>query len=487
MKQVVLGLMAAVLLVACAGHEKAGDRAAALGDWKNAYTAYRQALANDPGSPELKAKYDSAREQALQDAQKRAQTCAQVEDWSCALAESDFALSVDGGNAEIAAFRANAATKVALGQLQQAGEQAQRGQFAEAVDLMERATQLSPAPEVKTRAAEVRRAIVTGGRARADGYRQERNLIAAHELAQLVAGLDASQAGWAQGIAAEYEQFITAEYERLAREGDAARARHDWPLAQDRYRAALGMRQGGRAAPLEQYVSHMLYAEQQVGNRNWVGAADAYRSAVHTGQDDGYASEQLERVQPRPYRVAVRSLLVVPTRPDGNTWVGVASPLFSRLAHKLTQLAARRGMTDVVVEMASAIPHENRPQLRVEALLTDGTHLTTPSRAGIYTGYDSEFVLLSNSFDEQRLTFHVYVDDPRGQELVDTVEIPVRELVSQREVSIQGRSVIALRVSAANGDGREPGSFVGMARVVPVDPTGHGATPPGVHATTPVP
>src|SRR5688500_13772172 len=96
MKQAVLGLMAAVLLVACAGHEKAGDRAAALGDWKNAYTAYRHALANDPESPELKAKYDQAREQALQDAQKRAQTCAQVEDWSCALAESDFALSVDG-------------------------------------------------------------------------------------------------------------------------------------------------------------------------------------------------------------------------------------------------------------------------------------------------------------------------------------------------------------------------------------------------------
>lgn len=481
MKQVVLGLMAAVLLVACAGHEKAGDRAAALGDWKNAYTAYRQALANDPESSELKAKYDQAREQALQDARKRAQTCAQVEDWSCALAESDFALSVDGGNAEIAAFRARAATQVALGQLQQAGEQAQRGQFPDAVDLMERATQLSQAPEVKTRAADVRRSIVTGGRARADGYRKERNLIAAHELAQLVAGLDASQAGWAQGIAAEYEQFVTAEYERLAREGDAARARHDWPVAQERYRAALSMRQGGRAAPAEQYVSHVLYAEQQVGNRNWVGASDAYRSALHTGQDDGYASEQLERVQPRPYRVAVRSLLVVPTRPDGNAWVGVASPVFSRVANRLNQMLSRRGMSELVLEMAMAIPRENRPQLRVEALLADGTHLTTPVRDGIYTGFDSEFVLLSNAFDEQRITFQVYVEDPRGRELVDTLEVPVRELVARREVALEGRSVIALKLSAAGSDGREPGSFVGMARVVPIH------APPGGHAASPAP
>ncbi len=487
MKRVVLGLMAAVMLAACAAHEKAGDRAAALGDWKNAYTAYRQALANDPESPELKSKYDQAREQALQDAQKRGQTCAQVEDWNCALAEADFALSVDGGNAEIAAFRTRAATRVALGQLQLAQEQSQRGQFSEAVGMMERATQLSQAPEVRTRADEVRRHIVTGGRARADGYRMERNLIAAHELAQLVAGLDASQAGWAQGIAAEYEQFITAEYERLAREGDAARGRHDWALAQDRYRAALSMRQGGRAAALEQYAGHMVHAERQLANRDWVGAADGYRSAVNTGQDDGYASHQLERVQPRPYRVAVRSLLVVPTRPDGNTWVGVANPLFNRLAHRLTQMASRRGMSDLVLELAMSIPNENRPQLRVEALLPDGTRLTTPTRGGIYTSFDSEFVTLANAFDEQRVTFQVYMDDPRGSELVGSVDVAVRELVEQREVALEGRSVIALKLSSASGDGREPGSFLGMARVQPPPPPGYPGAQPPAHVAEPIP
>ncbi|MFP2932697.1 hypothetical protein ACLESO_47625, partial [Pyxidicoccus sp. 3LG] len=211
MKRVVLGLIAAVLLGACAAHEKTGDRAAAVGDWKGAYSAYRQALSSEPDNPELKVKFDNARDQALQDAWKRAQTCAQVDDWNCALSEADFSLGIDGGNAEIASFRANAAMRVAMATLDGASERAQAGQFHEAVGEMNRATQLSQAPEVRTRADAVKRQIVTDGRARADGFRKERNLIAAHELAQLVAGLDGSLAGWAQAIAVEYEQFVTAE------------------------------------------------------------------------------------------------------------------------------------------------------------------------------------------------------------------------------------------------------------------------------------
>ncbi|MCP3145116.1 hypothetical protein [Pyxidicoccus xibeiensis] len=484
MKRVVLGLMVAVLLSACAAYEKSGDRAAAVGDWKGAYSAYRQALASEPDNAELKVKFDQAREQALTDTWKRAQTCAQVDDWNCALSEADFALGIDGGNVEIASFRANAASRVALGILDGAAEQAQRGQYPEAVGELERATKLSQTPEVKTRADAVKRQIVTGGRARAEGYRQERDLIAAHGLAQLVAGLDGSQAGWAQGIAVEHEQYITFEYERLAREGDEARAHHDWPVALERYRAALGLRPGGRAAPAEEYVRHMGQAEQQLANRDWHAAADTYRGALRTGQDDGYAQKQLERVQPRPYRVAVRSLLVSPGRPDGNAWVGVASPLFSRLAHRLSEMAARRGMSDMVLELANTLPYENRPKLRVEALLPDGTRLTTPVQHGIYAGFDAEFVTIANAFDDQRVTFQVFLEDSRGGELLGSVDVALRELVEQRDLSLRGSSVLALKLSTATGDGREPGSFVGMARVVPPPPPGQPGGPG--HVATPV-
>jgi tetratricopeptide (TPR) repeat protein len=484
MKRAVLGLVAGILLSACASHEKAGDRAVALGDWKSAYSAYRQALANDPGSAELKVKYDHARDQALQDAKKRAQTCAQVDDWNCALAEADFALSLDGSNPELATFRVNAATRVALGTLDTAAEHARSGQFREAVDGLQRATQLSQASEVKTRAEEVRRLVTTQGRAAAESFRQQRNLIAAHELAQLLASQDSALSGWAQGIAAEYEQWVTVEYERLAQEGDAARMHRDWPVAQERYRQALSLRQGGRAAPLDEYVGHILFAEQHLPQRDWHRAADGYRSALNTGQDDGYARQQLERVEVRPYRVALRSMVVMPTRPDGNAWVGMASPLFNQLARRLTQVAERRGMSETLLEMASAIPQENQPPLRVEVVLPDGTRLTTPRNKGIFTGFNAEFITLANDFDEQRVLFEVFMDDARGSELVGMVEVPVRELVGHRDVVLEGRSILALKLSTTRGDGREPGSFQGMARVQPMPPPG---TPPPGHVATPVP
>lgn len=485
MKRAVLGMVAAIVLSACASAEKAGDRAAAVGDWKGAYSAYRQALANDPDSPELKAKYEQAREAALQDAQKRAQTCAQVEDWNCALAESDFALSVDGGNAEIAAFRTRAANRVALGVLDGAAEQARGGHYPEAVDQMQRATQLSQAPDVKTRAEDVRRLIVSGGKARADSLRQQRNLIEANQLAQLVAGLDGSLAGWAQAINTEYEQWVTVEYERLAREGDAARQQHDWALAQERYGAALNLRQGGRAAPAAEYVRLVGDGERQLVNRDWNRAADAYRGAIQTGQDDGYAAQQLERAEPRPYRVAVRSLLVSPVRPDGNAWVGVTSPIFARLAERLAQMAERRGLSDVVQDMAMALPQENQPRVRVEVLLPEGTRLTTPPKHGIYTGFDSEFVILGNAFDETPLTFQVFIEDGRGGELLGTVDVPIREVVAQRNVALKSRTVLGLRLATANGEGRAPGSMQGMARVEPMPPPG--AAPMPGHAASPVP
>jgi hypothetical protein len=56
-KRLALSFVAAVLIMACAAHEKAGDQAAALGDWKGAYAQYSAALAKDPESPELQAKY----------------------------------------------------------------------------------------------------------------------------------------------------------------------------------------------------------------------------------------------------------------------------------------------------------------------------------------------------------------------------------------------------------------------------------------------
>src|SRR5689334_10853752 len=128
MKRIVLGiLVSSMLLGACTAHEKSGDRAAAVGDWKSAYMSYRAALGDEP-TPELQKKFAEARDHAMADTQKRAQACAQVNDWNCALQEADFALQIDGGNAELASFRANAANQVALSHLEAADSASARGQ-----------------------------------------------------------------------------------------------------------------------------------------------------------------------------------------------------------------------------------------------------------------------------------------------------------------------------------------------------------------------
>ena len=74
MRRIVLALALASLgaLAGCASHEKLGDRAAAVGDWKSAEAQYAEALKKDPGNAEKRAKWQQARGQALQGAVAKA-------------------------------------------------------------------------------------------------------------------------------------------------------------------------------------------------------------------------------------------------------------------------------------------------------------------------------------------------------------------------------------------------------------------------------
>jgi hypothetical protein len=127
----VSGAMVVLLmcLSACVAHEKNGDRAAAVGDWKTALLAYREALMKEPESPALKEKYEQARREAVVAASQRARTCASAREWPCAVEEADFALSLDASNTELAAFRADAARELALELLQRARVTAGQQQF----------------------------------------------------------------------------------------------------------------------------------------------------------------------------------------------------------------------------------------------------------------------------------------------------------------------------------------------------------------------
>jgi tetratricopeptide (TPR) repeat protein len=453
------------MLTACIAHEKSGDQAAAVGNWEAALNHYGQALANEPDSPELKAKYEHARREAVADAYRKAQACAAAGDWSCAVGEADFALKVDGGNAEIASFRANAARSLALQQISQSHEHATKGDYRHAFELIERARALSSDATVAQEATTARTGLAAMAEAGAERLRQSKSYPQAVEALTVAVSIDASKQGKLDALQQEYEAFRAAEYERLAQEGDQALARRDWQAAEASYAAALRMRPGGRAEPLARYAGGVATGEAALARRDYFTATQGYRQAVESGQDaSGYATAQLELVEVRPYTVRIRSVLARPMRPDGRPWVGNMNPYMSRLLGVFTNEAGNRGGRGGrrLIEAAMSIPPENRPTLSVHVSLPDGSLLATPAVRGLYVTYDSEFVVATNSFDERRLTLRVVHGDGQYLEDVGIVEFPLGEIVRRREAQLASQSVAGLELAIDPAKGRVDGMFANM-------------------------
>src|SRR5690242_11519126 len=93
-----------IVFTACVAHEKSGDAAAAAGNWRFAYEQYGEALQGEPDSATLRAKRDRARTEALTQASQQASACAARAQWSCALSESEFGLSLEAANPELASI-----------------------------------------------------------------------------------------------------------------------------------------------------------------------------------------------------------------------------------------------------------------------------------------------------------------------------------------------------------------------------------------------
>ncbi|MBN1210694.1 MAG: hypothetical protein JXB05_37950 [Myxococcaceae bacterium] len=466
MKRLGWALIVALAMTACIAHEKSGDQAAALGNWEAALNHYGQALANEPDSPELKAKYEHAKREAVADAYKKAQACAAAGDWSCAVGEADFALKVDGGNAEIASFRANAARSLALQQISQSHEHATKGDYRQALDLIERARALSSDATVSQEAATARAGLASMAEAGAERLRQSKSYPQAVEALTVAVSIDSSKQGKLDALQREYEAFRSAEYERLAQEGDEALARRDWAAAEARYTAALNMRPGGRAEPLARYAAGVAAGEAALARRDYFNAAQGYRQAVESGQDtSGYAATQLNLVEVRPYVVRIRSVLARPMRPDGRPWVGNMNPYMSRLISMFTREVGARGSRGGrrLIEAAMSLPPENRPTLSVRVTMPDGSLLSTPAVHGLYVTYDSEFVVATNSLDERRLTLRVVHGNAEYFEEVGTVEFPLGEIVRRREAQLSNQSVAGLELTIDPAKGLADGMFANMS------------------------
>jgi hypothetical protein len=456
------------LFVACAAHEKAGDRAAAVGDWRTAHKEYHQALLKEPGAPALREKYDRARKEAVGGAYRRAQFCATSGDWACAISEADYALSIEDGNTEIITFKMEAVKSLGLSLLKDARAAASRGQFKAAFEQLKRGSAVSTDSAVADEAARAQAEIVAAADAEADRLRQGKLLRDAVELLTLMASIDGSKAVKLEVVRREYEEFLAAEYELHAQQGDAALRERRWADAEHHYLAALAVRPAGRAESLAKYVGAVARGEVAINRRDFVAAASAFKEAVASGLDTSkYAAEQLRAVEIRPYSIRIRSLLVKPIRPDGQPWVGPPSPFLGNLVKAAaTYVAPGVGtvMASAVVDAVESIPPENRPTLHIEASLPDGRKLMTPSKKSLYVVYESEIVLASNHFDDRKLAFKVVgagdnVDD------VGVIEVSLKELIQKQQVTLADQSILALQLMADSTEGKVDGMFSAMTPV----------------------
>ena len=457
-------------LTACVAHEKNGDKAAAAGDWRTALAAYREALLKEPESPALKEKFERARQEARVAASQRAHTCANAREWQCAVEEADFALSLDGSDTELAAFRADAARSLALDVVQRARTVAGTQQFPEALGLLKRATTVSNDPQVLQEATRAKAEVVGLADAEAERLRQLKAYPRSLTLLRLLVSVDASRQPKLQAVEAEYERFQSAEYERLTAEGDAVLAQRRWAEAQEKYEEALRMKSGGRAEPLARYAGGMARGESALARRDFADSAEGYREAVASGLDrDGSAEARLAAVEIRPYTIRLRSVLVMPTRLDGRPWVGPASPVLARLLGRGMDVVAggnNAAAWRVLIRAAERVPVRNRPTLSVIVTRPDGERLMTPGRTSLYAVYDDpELVIATNHFDERNLVFQVVQGEGTSQEEVGAVSVALGELVRRGESELTRQSIASLELATGLVAGRVDGMFTGLRPV----------------------
>ena len=452
MRRIALALLPIAVLAACAGHEKLGDRAAATGDWKTAEAQYGEALRNDPGSAEKRAKWQQARQQALAGAVAASRACQISQDWECAFGEADYLVRMEPGTAEYAALRAEAGRNVALLRLRRAEDAAQRRDHRAAFELLAQARAASNDPAVQAEASRVALGLVKGAVQDAQALRAEQQYPQAIDLLTLAATVDGGVRATLSQVRGEYDRWLDVQCEAAAQQGDALLRERRFAEAQARYEAALQFKKSSRAEPLARYARALVQAEAAVQRRDWPVATRAYDEAVATGMDGngGYAAAQLERVRIRPYAIRLRSVLVKPIRPDGAPWVGGRSRGFERVVGFLANAALDQRSSAIIagLDIYDALPHENRPNLFATLTLADGRQFVTPAQKAIRARFESTVVVVTNALDDRPVSIRVAHQDIAGVVEVGAVTFRMTDLLNGGEVGLSDRAVVELKLSA---------------------------------------
>lgn len=454
-------LLSCTLLVSgCMAHDKAGDQAAALGDWKTAYVNYREALADAPTDPKLKEKYDRARAEALKASTSAARGCMARREWACAVNEAEFALSIDGGNAELSAIRRDAGLEQALLQVEQARGQVSRGQLRQAEATLRDAQRLSNEPKVLQAISQAAGGLVTAAVAESDRLRAARQFPEALAMLQLALPYEGSLRDRIEAVKREQAAFLRAEHDRLMVEGEELLARNAWNDAAARFQAANAAMADERAKAAERYARLAPTADAAVERGDWQAATRGYQAMVDLRVErNGYAAAQLGRVTIRPWAIRFRSVLVTPLRPDGVPWVGRPSRAVVRVANEVVRLGGG-SLSVPFLLMLNQLPQENQPNVAIEVTSPGGPPLLSQPHRGLYSTLGASVVVGANAFERRKVLVRVF-HDPRGAppETMGVIEVPIGELVARGKLVVQAESVPALELTAEPADGVAIGSF----------------------------
>jgi hypothetical protein len=479
MRRIALALLSLVVLAACASAQKTADQAAATGDWKTAEANYAAVLRDDPGNAEKRAHWVNARQNALKGAIDHCKACQVSQDWECAFAEADYLVQMEPGSADYAALRAEVGRQVAYGRLRRASEASAERKHKAAFDYLASARAASNDPALQAEAAKLQPHVVGAAVRDANQYRAQQQFGPALELLTLAAGLDASVRPQLSQVQAEYDAWLTAQYEAAAGQGDALLRDHRFGEAAAKYDEALRIRRGGRAEPLLRYARALQAGDAATQRKDWPAASHAYDEAVRTGMDGqgGYAAQQLERVALRPYAIRLRSVLVRPIRPDGGPWAGPPSPAFQRVVGMLANAAMEGRGAQLVkgLDVYDALPHENRPNLTGILMLPDGRQFATVTQQALRARWDAYAVFATNGLDDRPVTIRVIHQDERGTVEVGAVTVRMNDLVNNGEVRLADRAIVELKLGADRA-GAPDGTLQGMAKWPP--PAPHGPPPP---------
>lgn len=470
----VASLVAAVS--GCVNHRKSADAAAQAGNWRAAEAHYREALRKKPEDPELAKKHAEAKAKAFEQAMAKAKTCADANQWPCAIGEADYAAGLEPANAEAKALSLSTHKSYALDDLAKA-RTGVTGDPVWGLDMVDHARGLSTDPQVVRELQTVTTELVNGilkqtADLRAQAAKAGSGALPLYDRAIVILERGARADMRCNQVLAEVRgertRWMDGEYERLAKAGDEGLIRNQWPVAFQAYSSAEALRAGGRGQSGAAYSKLVMDGEGAAGRRDWRAAADLYKRAAGLPQDNltrKYAATQIERVEVRPYRFRLASLLVNPLGPDGRPWAEAGN---ARTVPPPPRSSSRgQDFRNQLKGYAARVPKAARPNLVVDVTLPDGRVLRTSPKNDVWATFDAWFVVNSNQVDQRPLLVRVKHMEKNGTEKdLGTVNVPLGTLVSAQAPPPTGPIIwtdFMVDVPGTVADG----AFGGFASMVP--------------------